>query len=149
MTGGWTISSAFIRSLPCLNKTSAARKRSPIAPDEWTGRSAAFISSAKPVKTAQRQAEALLNVSIYTHQLCVLRPDLCRYARKSISDWKNIYLDECTGCDMLNECGGFFKWVAKVHTCHIHPIPNETQASLTVAKGPDIAGTSAMPCSNS
>jgi His-Xaa-Ser system radical SAM maturase HxsC len=63
-----------------------------------------------------------MNVSIYNHQLCVLRPDLWQYARKSISDWKNIYLDECTGCGVLNDCGGFFKWATKIHSSHIHPI---------------------------
>ena len=63
-----------------------------------------------------------LNASIYNHQLCVLRPDLWRYAKKSISDWKNIYLDECAGCVVRNECGGFFKWATKVHSSHIHPV---------------------------
>jgi His-Xaa-Ser system radical SAM maturase HxsC len=63
-----------------------------------------------------------LNVSIYNHQLCVLRPDLWKYAKKSISDWKNIYLDECAGCVVRNECGGFFKWATKVHSSHIHPV---------------------------
>ena len=37
-----------------------------------------------------------MNVSIYNHQLCVLRKSLWKFARKSISDWKNIYLDECS-----------------------------------------------------
>ena len=63
-----------------------------------------------------------MNVSIYNHQLCVLRSDLWRYAKKSISDWKNIYLDECAGCVVRNECGGFFKWATKVHSSHIHPV---------------------------
>jgi His-Xaa-Ser system radical SAM maturase HxsC len=47
-------------------------------------------------------------VSIYNHQLCVLHPELHRYARKSISDWKNLYFDECESCQVKNECGGFF-----------------------------------------
>ena len=67
-----------------------------------------------------------MNVSIYNHQLCVLRPGLWRYARKSISDWKNIYLDECSGCGVLNDCGGFFRWATKVHSRHIHPIEVST-----------------------
>ena len=36
-----------------------------------------------------------LNVSIYNHQLCVLDRALWPFARKSISDWKNEYLNEC------------------------------------------------------
>ena len=29
-----------------------------------------------------------MSVSIYNHQLCVLRPSLWKFARQSISDWK-------------------------------------------------------------
>lgn len=47
-------------------------------------------------------------LSIYNHQLCVLHPSLHRLARKSISDWKNTYFEECDGCDLRSHCGGFF-----------------------------------------
>lgn len=63
-----------------------------------------------------------LNVSIYNHQLCVLERHLWPYARKSISDWKNIYLPECENCDMKNECGGFFQSAAKKHSKFIKPL---------------------------
>ena len=63
-----------------------------------------------------------MEVSIYNHQLCVLRRDLWRYAKKSISDWKNLYLDECRSCQARNECGGFFKWALKCHSSHIGPV---------------------------
>jgi His-Xaa-Ser system radical SAM maturase HxsC len=49
-----------------------------------------------------------LNVSVYNHQLCVLSPKLHAFARKSISDWKNLYLDECAPCRRKDDCGGFF-----------------------------------------
>jgi His-Xaa-Ser system radical SAM maturase HxsC len=49
-----------------------------------------------------------LVVSIYNHQLCVLHPDLHRFARASISDWKNSYAVECDRCSLRAECGGFF-----------------------------------------
>ncbi len=49
-----------------------------------------------------------LNVSIYNHQLCVLDQQLWPVARKSISDWKNEYLEECRGCAVQEQCGGFF-----------------------------------------
>jgi len=61
-------------------------------------------------------------VSIYNHQLCVLRPSLWQYARKSISDWKNLYLPECEKCGVLDECGGLFQWAVKKHSEHIHAL---------------------------
>jgi len=62
-----------------------------------------------------------LNVSIYNHQLCVMDPGLRRFARKSISDWKNVYLKECTGCILSEECGGFFQSALCTHSSHIKP----------------------------
>jgi His-Xaa-Ser system radical SAM maturase HxsC len=56
----------------------------------------------------QTLARAGMSVSIYNLQLCVLDPRLHSFARKSISDWKNAYFDECTRCSKLLECGGFF-----------------------------------------
>ena len=49
-----------------------------------------------------------MNVSIYNHQLCVLDPRIHRFAKKSISDWKNAYAEECGECAKRAECGGFF-----------------------------------------
>lgn len=46
--------------------------------------------------------------SIYNHQLCLLDKSLWKLARKSISDWKNIYMKECDKCLIKNDCGGFF-----------------------------------------
>ena len=67
-------------------------------------------------------ATRMMNISIYNHQLCVLRRSLWKFARKSISDWKNIYLDECEKCGVRDECGGFFQWATKLHSAHIHPL---------------------------
>jgi His-Xaa-Ser system radical SAM maturase HxsC len=64
-----------------------------------------------------------MNVSIYNHQLCVLRKSLWKFARKSISDWKNIYLEECESCGVREQCGGFFAWATKLHSKYIHPLP--------------------------
>lgn len=49
-----------------------------------------------------------LRVSIYNHALCILDPTLHRFARASISDWKNLYLEECEPCALRMECGGLF-----------------------------------------
>ncbi len=62
-----------------------------------------------------------LRVSIYNHQLCVLDRRLWPFARKSISDWKNIYLEECASCAMREACGGLFQSAAKRHSAYIKP----------------------------
>lgn len=49
-----------------------------------------------------------LTVSVYNHQLCLVNPDTYEYCRKSISDWKNEYPDECNTCNKKHDCGGFF-----------------------------------------
>lgn len=49
-----------------------------------------------------------MNVSIYNLPLCVLSKDLWAYARKSISDWKNVDDPACGTCAMKDECSGFF-----------------------------------------
>jgi His-Xaa-Ser system radical SAM maturase HxsC len=63
-----------------------------------------------------------MNVSIYNHQLCVLDPRLWPLARKSISDWKNVYLPECNGCDAMTQCGGFFQSGTRIRSAQIHPL---------------------------
>jgi His-Xaa-Ser system radical SAM maturase HxsC len=63
-----------------------------------------------------------MNVSIYNHQLCVLPRSLWKFARKSISDWKNIYVEECQSCRLKDQCGGFFQWADKLHSNHIRPL---------------------------
>ena len=65
-----------------------------------------------------------LNTSIYNHQLCVLDRQLWPFACKSISDWKNIYLDICQSCGVRDDCGGLFESAAKKHSDNIHPIMN-------------------------
>jgi His-Xaa-Ser system radical SAM maturase HxsC len=49
-----------------------------------------------------------MNVSVYNHQLCTVNSDILRAYRKSISDWKNEYIEECLKCSRRGECGGFF-----------------------------------------
>lgn len=49
-----------------------------------------------------------IHTNIYNEQLCVLNRRLWKYARKAISDWKNTYIEECTGCTVMDRCGGFF-----------------------------------------
>lgn len=62
-----------------------------------------------------------MHVSIYNTPLCVLPERVWKYARKSISDWKNDYLPECKDCTKLNDCGGLFTWNLKKHSDYIKP----------------------------
>lgn len=84
-----------------------------------------------PVDYQQQLAEAVtfladfgMNVSIYNIQLCTLQENLWKYSRKSISDWKNIYFEECNKCDVLNQCGGMFASGVKKHSSYIKAINN-------------------------
>ena len=61
-------------------------------------------------------------VSIYNHQLCTLPTPLWQFTEKSISKWKNVYLDLCEKCDYKNDCGGFFSSSRKMHSSFIHPL---------------------------
>ncbi|MEI4896665.1 hypothetical protein Q8G71_35840, partial [Klebsiella pneumoniae] len=63
-----------------------------------------------------------MDVSVYNHQLCVLPRALWRFARKSISDYKNIYLDGCQECAVLETCGGLFKSAEHVHSAHLRSL---------------------------
>lgn len=49
-----------------------------------------------------------MHVSIYNTQLCILPENLRRFAVQSISDWKNIYIEECLDCTLKHKCAGFF-----------------------------------------
>lgn len=60
-----------------------------------------------------------INVSIYNTPLCVLPEHSWRHARKSISDWKNDYMEECAKCSKKDDCGGFFTWNLKKHSNYI------------------------------
>jgi His-Xaa-Ser system radical SAM maturase HxsC len=68
-----------------------------------------------PIDYAHELEEAMhyladfgMNVSLYNSQLCTTPESLWQFSRKSISDWKNIYLGECEKCEKLDACGGFF-----------------------------------------
>jgi His-Xaa-Ser system radical SAM maturase HxsC len=65
---------------------------------------------------------ARIRTSIYNHQLCLLDPSIRQFAVKSISDWKNEYMTECSGCLLMNDCGGFFSSASLRRSAHIHPV---------------------------
>lgn len=49
-----------------------------------------------------------MTVSIYNLQLCLLPETLWSFARRSISDYKNEYVEVCDGCTMRKHCAGMF-----------------------------------------
>lgn len=59
---------------------------------------------------------------IYNAQLCVLPEDIRQFAVQSISDWKDIYLEECEGCSLKGKCAGFFESNRRFHSAHINPL---------------------------
>lgn len=63
-----------------------------------------------------------MKTSIYNSQVCVLAPALRSFARRSISDWKQEYMPECTGCEAKSECGGFFASAKLRYSRAISPI---------------------------
>jgi len=63
-----------------------------------------------------------LHVSIYNAQLCILPQKLRRFAVQSISDWKNIYIDECSQCLQKAKCPGFFASSKAIHSLGISAI---------------------------
>ncbi len=52
---------------------------------------------------------------------CLLPPTLFPFARKSISDWKVHYLDDCLECSKKAECSGLFS-TSRKQSEHIRPI---------------------------
>jgi len=49
-----------------------------------------------------------MNVSIFNLPHCLLKESLFEYARKSVSDWKVMFLDSCEKCILKSECCGLF-----------------------------------------
>lgn len=73
-----------------------------------------------------------MNISIYNHQLCVLPEALWPWTKRSISDWKNIYLDQCSPCSVKGRCGGFFHSAVNACSRAISPIRKTVASSLTI-----------------
>jgi His-Xaa-Ser system radical SAM maturase HxsC len=95
---------------------------------EMTGFTKANLSELwiDPIEYQVELAEAVRTLSasriraaIYNHQLCLLPPEIRRFAVRSISDWKNEYMPECEGCELRQECGGFFSSAKLKYSAHI------------------------------
>jgi His-Xaa-Ser system radical SAM maturase HxsC len=100
-----------------LEMTGLARPNSPLV---W----------ADPAEYQHELAEAVdilttagVTTRIYNHQLCVLDRRLWPYAVRSISDWKNDYLDICRSCSVRDACGGVFTTSGNRLSQYLRPIP--------------------------
>jgi hypothetical protein len=100
-----------------LEMTGLARPNSPLV---W----------ADPADYQRELAEAVdilaaagITTRIYNHQLCVLDRSLWPYAVRSISDWKNDYLDICGSCSIRDACGGVFTTSGNRLSQHLRPVP--------------------------
>jgi His-Xaa-Ser system radical SAM maturase HxsC len=73
---------------------------------------------------------AHITTKIYNHQLCVLDEQLWPFAVRSISDWKNDYLDLCHNCSVRDTCGGIFTTSGTRLSKHLHPINGAAHPTL-------------------
>ena len=103
-----------------LEMTGLARPNSPLV---W----------ADPADYQRELAEAVeilttagIATRIYNHQLCVLDRRLWPYAVRSISDWKNDYLDICRTCSVRDACGGVFTTSGNRLSQHLHSVPDQS-----------------------
>ncbi len=62
-----------------------------------------------------------MRVSVYNTPLCLCHEDIRSFSRKSISSWKNYFVDECSTCKERDECCGFFS-TSSVQSSHISAI---------------------------
>jgi hypothetical protein len=74
------------------------------------------------VEATRRLTGAGIVTRIYNHQLCVLDRELWPLAVRSISDWKNDYLDICRDCAVANACGGVFTTSGNRLSAHLRPV---------------------------
>ncbi|MBK8860782.1 MAG: hypothetical protein IPN48_07595, partial [Sphingomonadales bacterium] len=98
---------------------------------EWMGFARAHVDLlwVDPVEYQEQLAAAVgtldrarVNVSIYNSQLCTMDRSLWRFARRSISDWKQEYVPECEGCQVADQCAGFFASASLRYSAAIAPI---------------------------
>jgi His-Xaa-Ser system radical SAM maturase HxsC len=75
-------------------------------------------------------ASAHITTKIYNHQLCVLDRQLWPFAVRSISDWKNDYLDLCQACAVRDACGGVFTTSGNRVSQHLRPIIDPLAAGI-------------------
>lgn len=101
-----------------LEMTGLARPNSPLVWADPVGYQHEFAAAVDILATAG------ITTRIYNHQLCVLDRRLWPYAVRSISDWKNDYLDICRACSVRDACGGVFTTSGNRLSQHLRPVPS-------------------------
>jgi His-Xaa-Ser system radical SAM maturase HxsC len=77
-----------------------------------------------------------MTVSIYNLPFCILPADLWRFAKASISDWKNRDIPECRACAVREGCAGFFASAGKEWRSRaVAPIRDARQIASRVGEG--------------
>lgn len=56
-----------------------------------------------------------IDAQLYNFPLCTVPEAYRPLAPSTISDWKRAFMDECDGCDLRSQCGGFFEWHPRDH----------------------------------
>ncbi|SFU19180.1 His-Xaa-Ser system radical SAM maturase HxsC [Mesorhizobium sp. YR577] len=56
-----------------------------------------------------------IDAQLYNFPLCTVPEAYRPFAPSTISDWKRAFMDECDGCDLRSQCGGFFEWHPRNH----------------------------------
>lgn len=64
-----------------------------------------------------------MGVSIYNLPLCLLPREIWSFARQSISDYKNAFAAECTGCVVRERCSGMFASAVSATSRGLKAIP--------------------------
>jgi len=73
-----------------------------------------LIDAAPMLERASRILDRYLVPHVFMNApLCALPTRLWSRATRSISDWKNIYADECASCLVKDRCCGLFAWHEK------------------------------------
>ncbi len=100
-----------------LEMTGLARPNSPLVWADPAGYQRELAEAVDILATAG------IATRIYNHQLCVLDRRLWPHAVRSISDWKNDYLDICRSCSVRDACGGVFTTSGNRLSQHLRPVP--------------------------
>lgn len=83
-------------------------------------------------KSVSFLARRKIHTSIYNTPLCLLPQDIWVFNRKSISDWKNVYFEECNKCVLKDECGGLFASAEKKHSDYIKAFKTDPRKEVPV-----------------
>ena len=60
-------------------------------------------------------------VSVYNIPLCMCPPEIRKFSAKSISSWKNVWINKCNVCVEKEHCCGFFSTSISIHEELVKP----------------------------